>query len=541
MSAYPQFSEYNQIIGRPDVFFSDPQIKQRVRALDKTGLPIYVSGRFAFTFKFVMPDQSRPIAVRCFQEEIPDLLIRYRAIDNFLRRLRSDFFVDFALSAPTASSDKAGVLIHPDWLPVVRMDWVEGQILSDAVRRRQNDTHELGVLRAELLRYSRLSEHEGFSHGDLHSDNILITSVGLLRLVDYDSLYVPALSNQKAALVGQGDYQSPARMKNPTAFGPWLDRFPLLVLDLSLAALQRRPDLLDTLKTPGEGLLLGRSDFENPYGSSLLREIERLPDLGGPVQVFREACLCSDLHQIPALDLLRRAEGVINQTVSRGASPARRRASTLMPKAQRAYPSFAVPGLISYWSRADRWAWLILGSLILIGGIALATNRISQLAGNHQNQTATTTFAPAPPRPAQVPSTQTAMPVPRPSTPNPPAAEQSPVSEIDRVKKMWTGVKIARDVGADSQLISVTKNFEGPLRTAVFYISYTDAKPGIDTIQIKLVRGSNGLGSCKPHIIEGTSGFYWCRFKDMILYSGAYAFDAYINRIFIGEFPFNVK
>jgi hypothetical protein len=229
------------------------------------------------------------------------------AIEDFLRRLQSNLFVDFAVSAPSLPGAKGEVFVGGRWLPTMRMDWVVGSVLGAAVEKRLASPSQLGVLRQELLRYARLSEQNGFAHGDIHPDNILVTDAGAMRFVDYDGMYVRALSGLRSPIAGQPDYQSPVRSRiDPNAFGAWLDRFPLLVLDLSLAALQARPDLIK--RKTGDGLLLGRSDFDAPERSQLLAEIARIRGLGETVHLFREACRMP-LQQVPTLDAFRATEG----------------------------------------------------------------------------------------------------------------------------------------------------------------------------------------------------------------------------------------
>lgn len=305
MSGTASFEDYALAVCNPARFFSDPEIRRRVGVPDRLGQPTFFAGRYAFTFRLTLPDGAAPIAVRCFQQEIGAIVDRYGAIDDFLRRIGSAFFVAFAVSAPTAAAPRQGVLVKGRWLPAMRMDWVEGQTLAQFVHGHCRDPVALQVVRDGLLEYARLSERSGFAHGDIHPENIVVDAGRKLRFVDYDGMYVPRLDRLGGEVVGQADYQSPLRMREPNLFGPWLDRFPLLVLDLTLAAVQRQPDLL-ARRTQGEGLLLGQADFDAPEQSALLAEIALLPGLAGAVRVFREACR-RPLPDLPPLDMVRRA------------------------------------------------------------------------------------------------------------------------------------------------------------------------------------------------------------------------------------------
>jgi hypothetical protein len=82
-----------------------------------------------------------------------------------------------------------------------------------------------------------------------------------LRLVDYDGMYVPALSGGQSIELGQPHYQHPQR--SSMDFGPHLDNFSSWVIYTSLKALSRDPALWPRLNADGECLLFRRSDFEH--------------------------------------------------------------------------------------------------------------------------------------------------------------------------------------------------------------------------------------------------------------------------------------
>ncbi len=370
MSQYPTFDDYQVALSAPDRFFTDPEITRRRVIRDNRGFPHYAAGGFAITFKFIGSDGQGPIAVRCFKQEIPDLIQRYTAIENFLRQLKSDLFVDFAVSAPSGPGVKAGVFVRGRWLPTMRMDWVEGSVLGAAVEKRLGSPSQLGMLRQELLRYARLSEKNGFAHGDIHPDNILVTSAGSLRFVDYDGMFVQSLSGLRSPVAGQPDYQSPVRSREPGAFDVWLDRFPLLVLDLSLAALQADPTFFQ--RRTGDGLLLSRADFDAPERSHLLAAIGQIRGLRETVRVFQSACRMP-LQQVPTLDDFRATEGS-----SRGPQNSAKR-SAFTPNGFNVAPVETlrrVQDKVSNWQLGDRAVMVLAGCAALIAAAIYGPSRI---------------------------------------------------------------------------------------------------------------------------------------------------------------------
>ena len=289
---FPSADRYNEAVQNPSVYFTDPEVKRRQVQTDALGLPEVLSGGFAFTYRF--RGASDDIAVRCFHREIPELFERYRAISSFLSKLQSKFFVGFSFS-------EGGIRIDGIDLPVVRMQWIEGETLLGYVARRRSDPAALDHLRSNLLAFAAEAELRGFAHGDVQHRNLMVTANGSIKLVDYDGMYVPALKNLKAADGGHPHFQPPSRSMQD--FGPGMDRFPLAVIDFSLEALRELPNLFDQFHR-GENLILSRDDFINPSASPILNAIARVPHLLPRVAAFSEVCRLS-VREVPALSAFR--------------------------------------------------------------------------------------------------------------------------------------------------------------------------------------------------------------------------------------------
>ena len=275
---FPSADRYNEAVQNPAIYFADPEVKRRRVETDALGLPEVLSGGFAFTYRFT--GMGSDVAVRCFHREIPELFERYRSISTFLASLRSRFFVDFAFT-------ERGVLLDGGHLPVVRMRWVEGETLLGYIARRRAEPAVLEYLRHQLLTFAEESETRAYAHGDVQHRNLMVTTDGELKLVDYDGMYVPALRHLKAADAGHPHFQPPSR--SATDFGPRMDRFPLAVVDLSLEAIARLPALFDQYHR-GENLILSRSDFLNPAASPVLKAMARVPELMPRVAAFSDIC-----------------------------------------------------------------------------------------------------------------------------------------------------------------------------------------------------------------------------------------------------------
>lgn len=157
--------------------------------------------------------------------------------------------------------------------PVLLMDWVEGVPLDRYLRQHAD---EPGTLRLAAYRFSRLAMWlltQPFAHGDIKSDNILMTADGEPVLVDYDGMFVPKMAGRPSRELDSPDYRHPACTAE--AFDEHTDDFSLAVLALSLKAVSLDPTLLPR-KAGGDGLLFAAADFLNLPESQALRSLAAL-------------------------------------------------------------------------------------------------------------------------------------------------------------------------------------------------------------------------------------------------------------------------
>ncbi len=138
----------------------------------------------------------------------------------------------------------------------------------------------------------------------------MVTNSGVLKLVDYNAMFVPALKHLRAADAGHPHFQLPHRTAND--YGPRMDRFPLAVIDLSLEALLAEPALFDQYHR-GENLILSRSDFVDPGASPALNHMAHISTLVPRVAMFSDICRLQ-ANEIPSL---REFQRISRPTASR--------------------------------------------------------------------------------------------------------------------------------------------------------------------------------------------------------------------------------
>lgn len=281
---FPRLEAYQQAVQNPHIVFSDPVLRLCRVASDPFGMPLPISGGFAVTYHFI---GSGEWAVRCFSRDIPDLESRYAALTGFLRPRMSRRFVTFEF-------EPKGILVDGQRYPIVKMEWVKGPTLGNYINAHLS-RDELAWLAGDFRKLIMEMESLGIAHGDLQEGNILVEEC--LRLIDYDGMYVPGMKFGPSG-AGHRDYQHP-RIKEPR-FGADCDSFAAIVIYLGLLAVSRCPDLWRRYDN-GHNILFKASDFQDPSRSSLLRDMNEIPELR-PLVDRLKFILSDDCTAIPRLE-----------------------------------------------------------------------------------------------------------------------------------------------------------------------------------------------------------------------------------------------
>ena len=272
----------------------------------ENGDPVFMAGNFAAVFKATLNGDEAATAVKCFIRDLPDLEERYRAIARLNRRVEAPYLIDVAF-LPRGVFVKSAIAPSGEY-PVVTMPWIEGKTLGGVVERFCAKQYRKGL--ATLTRaWAGICLDllgKGIAHGDLKHDNVLVTREGQLKLIDYESMFLPELKELRSVLLGGASYQHPRR--DLRHFGRSLDHFSMLVITLSLRALTMDPGLHATFNT-GENIILSRQDFLDPRRSEIVNLLLECPD--ALVRDWTDRLIKasrSDLIAVPGLErVLRRA------------------------------------------------------------------------------------------------------------------------------------------------------------------------------------------------------------------------------------------
>src|SRR5215831_1405797 len=255
--AYPQITEYQEAVQHPLQAFVDPELKQGTVAENNLGLPLVMSGGFALTY--AVTTTRRKCAVRCFHREIPAIQQKYDAISKKLRSLPNAYFVDFDFQP-------SGISVRQKTFPIVRMDWVEGDTLGIWLDKHIDDPPGLEKARMDFAGIARFLAQNGIAHGDIQNGNVMVEN-GCLKLIDYDGMFVPGMRPGNGSETGHKHFQHPERRASD--FGPAMDRFSFIALDLSLRALIADKSLYPKFREGGETIIFRANDFADPPNSKI--------------------------------------------------------------------------------------------------------------------------------------------------------------------------------------------------------------------------------------------------------------------------------
>ncbi len=287
-AAWPDAVAYREAIQSPALSLGDSDLQAANVVLDRRGLPLAYSGRFAVVFRLRGP-AGEDWAVRCFTHAAAgrggadELRARYQASAEWAARQTPDYLVPFRYV-------EQGIRIEDGrggaWLPVLAMKWAQGESLGRFVERRALAGDGAALLRlGDALTDLRTEmEADGVSHGDWQHDNILVSGDGqTVMLVDYDGLFVPGMAGLPApGERGHANYQHPHRTMDE--WGPSRDRFAHLVLDAGLRTLARDPSVFARFGgASGESVLFTRADFLDPDNSPVFAHARDLAHATGDV------------------------------------------------------------------------------------------------------------------------------------------------------------------------------------------------------------------------------------------------------------------
>jgi hypothetical protein len=316
MQSPPDAVAVSMAVQHPSTAFTDLVLQRAKVQTTALGLPRAISGNFASVFR-LEHDRDGVWAVKCFTKRVEDRERRYREISASLSSAKPWWSVGFEYQ-------QEGVRVNGVLWPIVKMEWLKAEVLSRWVSDNRDDPDALLHVAEQVCRLVEDLEGRGWSHGDLQHGNLLVKPGGDVVAIDYDGMFVPALTGLRSIETGHRNYQHPERAGLP--FGAGLDRFSGWVIVLSLAALSAAPDAAALFPDFDEGLLFRESDFRDRDASVALTGLTRVFGRASPLVESSVRLLKSQPAGLPVLSLkglLTAGVRTSGATSSQGARPQR--------------------------------------------------------------------------------------------------------------------------------------------------------------------------------------------------------------------------
>lgn len=293
---YPLRSDYQIAVKYLDKFVLDSVLQRGTPVKHPQNPNFLLSYNGGKAIVYEIQTNPKKYALKCWIEDLGDLKIRYKAIDEYLKKVKLPYFVDF-------SYQEQGILVNGQKFPIVRMEWIDGISFKRFLANNIKNPAYIRDLADKFLEMATNLHQNNISHGDLQHGNIMVRKNGDICLIDYDSLYVPQLNNEKDNIKGLPGYQHPKR-KISNKLSPKSDYFSELVIYLSLLIISEKPNYWQKIEQE-ERLLFSEKDLVNPNSSQLFRELKKLsPEIVYFTQELEKFCQESNIERLQPLENL---------------------------------------------------------------------------------------------------------------------------------------------------------------------------------------------------------------------------------------------
>lgn len=277
MSQFPIISEYEVAVKKSGSAVLN--LPESYEFIANRTVPIkffnFGSGAFAGIFKIRNISSNKVFALRCFLNGgDPDDINRTIKVSEYLHTL-SDSWVC------KSTVYERGITVKGNQFPVILMEWTTGTKVNDYVSSIIADNNKISQLQTKLVELNKSLEAKGIAHGDIQSGNLLVEESYndiILKLVDYDPMYIPALAGKMATETGHSSFQHSKRTKSH--FNEKIDRFSFWLLLTALEAVKFDKTLWNKDLRGGfndeDNFLFKAKDLLNPQSSQLVNRLRSL-------------------------------------------------------------------------------------------------------------------------------------------------------------------------------------------------------------------------------------------------------------------------
>lgn len=279
---YPSIQDIVSTI-KHSQFIQDPIIK--IGKVEKTliGKPILYAGGYTVVFPFKVGNEK--YAFRCWHKDLGNIQNQYEEVIRFIKNVQIPYFAEIYY-------EEKGILVNGVSYPTTRMQWLEGKKLKDFFKEHQTNKQNLQLLSERFLQMCKELHQAKVAHGDLQHGNIIIDNNFNIKLIDYDSLYVPILKNYNDQIAGLSQYQHLSRgAKVSNNQFEKLDYFSELIIYISILALIEKPELFNKYNLADtEGLFFEAEDFKDLKNSKVFKDLMQINALQVYLKILEKYC-----------------------------------------------------------------------------------------------------------------------------------------------------------------------------------------------------------------------------------------------------------
>jgi len=174
-------------------------------------------------------DEKKYIVLHCWTNEIENLFDRYQKICGFINNSALNYLIK-----PNLFKDS--ILIDNKEYPCIASDCSGGEILKEFIKKNLHNKNVI-LQTAEAFRYMVANLHKNLiAHGNLTDHHIIVFPKKKiqLKLINYDSMFIPELANEKDIEKGHPCFQHSDRINQTRLLNCKLDYFSELIIYLSL-------------------------------------------------------------------------------------------------------------------------------------------------------------------------------------------------------------------------------------------------------------------------------------------------------------------
>lgn len=224
-------TKYTESVMHPFGLFRT--LGEPVCELDHYGDPIVFAGGSAAVFKIRICGKC--YALKCYTKPKPHASAIYDLIGTISSPLlhKTQY-----LPKEIYIYDNGGA---GEWRDVLLTEWIEDKTLEYELRKalHYNDTKRFEALSRSFDTMAHELLSSSWAHGDLKPNNITVTGDGLMHLLDYDAVYLPAMTSNLSLESGTPQYNHPLR--NTDFFNKQIDDYSIAVLSATLRTLAAMP------------------------------------------------------------------------------------------------------------------------------------------------------------------------------------------------------------------------------------------------------------------------------------------------------------